>query len=250
MGSFWKDRFADIRGNLLWQVIVWICGGGVMTALISSVQFLRHHQPTWQLIIMVFVISTLGLAVVFLLTSRRSRSIQESTAWTSTAQTAVTVSSLVGKPAQAPPFDVGLFFRTAHHSPITAEVEQNMRLIAKNNSPRDEVGFLCRFIGVGLVAYVYDMAWAYIYKSQLLMLEELNRRVTMPVSDAKKYYDRATTEYPSVYPKYQFNSWLGFVIQHQLMIRHPSEMLEITHKGKDFLKYLAHWGANPSMRKF
>lgn len=33
-----------------------------------------------------------------------------------------------------------------------------------------------------------------------------------------------------------------------LLVEHPSQMLEITHRGKDFLKYLTHWGADISKK--
>jgi hypothetical protein len=71
----------------------------------------------------------------------------------------------------------------------------------------------------------------------------------MPVLDTKPYYDEAARDYPQIYANYSFDQWLGFVQEQQLVIRHPSDMLEITHKGKDFLKYSIHWGRYPEARK-
>jgi hypothetical protein len=63
------------------------------------------------------------------------------------------------------------------------------------------------------------------------------------------YYDKAAVDYPNLYPKYSFEQWLNYLMSEQLLIRHPSDMLEITHKGRDFLKYLAHWGRDINVKK-
>ncbi len=98
-------------------------------------------------------------------------------------------------------------------------------------------------IGIGLVGYLHDMTWVYIYKSQLLMLLELNRRNGwLPLADVKRYYDKAAAEHSTAYSDYSFEQWLEFMKSHELVIRHPSDMFEITIRGKDFLKYLTHWG--------
>ena len=44
--------------------------------------------------------------------------------------------------------------------------------------------------------------------------------------------------------------WLGYLITTQLMIRYPSDMIEITERGKGFLKYLLHWGRDADQRNF
>lgn len=101
--------------------------------------------------------------------------------------------------------------------------------------------FYAEFIGVGLVAYIHDMTWAYIFKSQLLMLTELNRSGGfLPVAEAKKFYDRAVIDYSDNYAHYSFEQWMAFMHSHGLPIRHPSEMLEITVHGRDLLAYLGH----------
>jgi len=153
--------------------------------------------------------------------------------------------------AQSPVnFDAPLFFRTAYHSNWTRDVENRIRLAAHQNEPNDHESFYARFIGIGYVAYHHDMTWAYIYKSQVLMLTELNRRGGMMASaDARPFYDRATAEYPSVYGNYSFDQWLAFIIGRVLILRHPSDMLEITVGGRDFLSYLAHYSRSADDRK-
>jgi hypothetical protein len=147
-------------------------------------------------------------------------------------------------PVQSPVnFDAAEHFRLAYHSDLTAEGEKNIKLAAAQNQPDDREGFLAKIIGIGMVSYVHDLTWAYIFKSQILMITELNRRNgMMPLADAKSFYDEAAIACSKVYVNYSFDQWIKFVITQQLVLKHPSDMLEITMRGKDFLKYLTHWG--------
>jgi hypothetical protein len=137
----------------------------------------------------------------------------------------------------------------SYFSPITAEVEHNIRIIARDAEPKNPEAFYARFIGVGLVAAVHDATWYRIFKSQLLMLNEMNRRGgVLPLLDAKQFYIRAVPVCPKVYPAYTFEQWLNYVKAEQLLLHHPTDMLEITHRGKDLIKYLAHWGRDAGMK--
>jgi len=83
------------------------------------------------------------------------------------------------------------------------------------------------------VAYCHDAAWAYIFRSQLLMLMELNgRNGLIPLADARIYNDQAAAKYKVVYSKYSFAQWMAFVKFHQLLLHRPSDMLEITIREK------------------
>jgi hypothetical protein len=146
-------------------------------------------------------------------------------------------------------FDVQQWFRMAYYSPLTAEFESNFLGIAQKNQPDDREGLLARFIGVGLVAYMHDQTWAHIFKSQILMLMHLNRQGgIMPIADAKPYYDKAAIDCPLFYANYLFDAWIRYMQVDLLVIRHPTDMLEITHKGRDFLKYIAHWGQDANAK--
>jgi hypothetical protein len=160
------------------------------------------------------------------------------------------LSVLLGQAPQIT-FDPSQYFRLAYYSPITAEVENNFKIIAERFfQPADREAFFTRFIGVGLVSYLHDMTWAYIFKSQLLVIKEVNRRsgYIMPLSDAKVYYDSAVLEYPQVYANYSFQQWMDYMYSQQLLIKHPSDMLELTHRAKDLLKYLEHWGRDANIK--
>ena len=136
-------------------------------------------------------------------------------------------------------FDPKEFFQFAYYSQLTAEVENNIKIVAHRCEPTDVEAFYARLIGIGLVRYSHDITWAYIFKSQLLLLAEMNAKVTTPLANAKHFYDHAAADSPQQYSHYPFEKWLQFLKKEQLIVHHASEMLEITHRGRDFLKYLA-----------
>jgi len=240
MANFWRNRWDDIRGSLLWQIILWVAGGGFATVIAAVVRSYRQSPFNWSVLLAVFLISALLLAVVTLLAGRNRPSPQ------STVQSA----PIIPVQPTTTPFDPKEFFRTAYTSSLTDEAEKNIRLAASVHYPNDREGFLARMIGIGAASYLYDLCWANIYRSQVLMLTELNRRNgLMPLADAKPFYDRAVVEYAHYYTNYSFDRWLAFVKGQGLILQHPSDMLEITVRGKDFLKYLTHWGRDASDRR-
>ncbi len=154
------------------------------------------------------------------------------------------IATTASQPVLNPPvnFDSAAYFRVAYQSAFTEDLDRRIRVAAELNKsylPPEE--FYPRFIGTGLVAYLHDITWAYIFRSQFLMMTELNRRGGfLPVSEAKSFCDRAMAEYPQVYTNYTFDQWLTFIQHEGLVIRHPSEMLEISTRGRDFLAYSGH----------
>jgi hypothetical protein len=141
-------------------------------------------------------------------------------------------------------FDAKKFFAQAYYSPITAEIEKNIKVIAQQNSPNDKEAFYARFIGIGAIAYQYDVSWFTIFGSQLRALEETNSRGLIPVTDLKKHYEKAVVDYPKTFEDYSFDQWLGFMKSRMLIAVYPSQMVELSWGGKDFLKYLAHMAWN------
>jgi hypothetical protein len=101
-----------------------------------------------------------------------------------------------------------------------------------------------------VVASLHEYTWLTSFKSQLVMLLDMNGKGGyMTLAAAKGYYDKAAVEYPEIYSNYSFDQWIAYVKGQQLVLRHPSDMLEITVKGKDFLKYCTHWGHYPDARQ-
>jgi hypothetical protein len=185
------------------------------------------------------------------LISRRSKSpqLQVQASQPSTA-IPVGIPTLSGLTGQNPniTFDAKQFFALAHYSPITAEVEKNIKIIAQQSSPNDKEAFYARFIGVGLVAYQHDVTWYTIYGSQLAALVELNSRGLIPIADLKKHYDKAVAAYPNAYSNYSFQQWLDFMKARAVIAVYPTQMAELSFGGKDFLKYLAHTARDISVK--
>jgi hypothetical protein len=242
MGWF-KDQYTELRSHAKWDLLKAL----MLSVLYPLFQKFRHLSWDWWVFAGLFVVTFVLLIV---LEQERPRFQSNTQIAQNTADILIPATSTVVPGVPSPTFDAKTFFRTAYYSSVTAEVEKNMRSIAEQNEPNNREGFLMRFIGVGVVSYLHDYTWLTIYKSQLLMLLDMNgKNGWMPLTDAKNYFDKASAEYPQIYSKYSFEQWIAYMKQQQLILQHPSNMLEITVRGKDFLKYLTHWGRYSDARK-
>jgi hypothetical protein len=182
---------------------------------------------------------------LFVFIGNRLRKQQQSV--TTLAQTP-SAATLANPPVSA--WDYHDFFRTAYYSPLQSDVEKRMSDAASIADPNNRETFLLKVLGIGAISYTYDTIWWTIYGSQLAFLLDLNQHQgRLPASRAREYYDKAKAEFPNIYLTYTFDNWLSFMAGQILIFRHPSEMIEITQRGKDFLKYLLHWGKDPSVKK-
>jgi hypothetical protein len=152
-----------------------------------------------------------------------------------------TLSALLGQDPNIE-FNAKQYFALAYYSPITAEVEKNIKIVAQQNSPNDKEAFYARFIGTGLIAFQYDWTWFMIFGSQLTALTELNSRGLIPIADLKKHYDAAVAKHPKTYENYSFEQWIDFMKTRLLIATYATQMVELSWGGKDFLRYLAHNG--------
>jgi hypothetical protein len=233
----WLQRFYFVGGVLISLGL----GRAAMAWLARHANLARDWETAIWLLLSGLLFFCLMPVINFIGKKKRHKQGQET-------QKQITISALLGVPS-APTFNAKEWFKQAYHSPVTAEVEKNIHIIAEQNQPHDREGFFARFIGVGLVAYTYDSIWWIIFKSQLLMLLELNRRNGwLTIAEAKSYYDKAAIDSPKIYTDYTFDQWLDYMKGQQLLLQHPSQMLEISVTGKDFLRYLTHWGRYPDAR--
>ena len=246
MSQWWLRQWNDMKGNAKWAVVLAL--SGIIGAALKDALHSIFNIPTWagwSILLILFII-------VFVLVMRhmqpqvaQQQPIQPSDG--ALAQGIPTLSSLLGQNHQVS-FDARQFFAQAYYSPVTAEIEKNIRTMAQQNAPSDHEGFYARFIGIGTAMYQYDLIWFVIYRSQLTALAELNARGNLPLAEVKKHYDKAVIDYSRTYAQYSFDQWMEYMQTHFLVIRFPSDMVDITHGGKDFLKYLAHWGRDASVK--
>jgi hypothetical protein len=235
-------QYNDIRGNFKWAILLglwWAIShyGKKMLELIPNI-------PPWTVWTLIVIVS----AAAFVWISKVGKGLQVVTAIQSgSAQPSgivpgiPTLSALLG---QNPNIDLDAkkVFALAYYSPITAETEKNIKLIAQQNSPNDKEAFYARFIGIGLVAYQHDVSWFTIYGSQLSALSYLNVRGVVPIADLKQFYDKAVVDFPKTFANYSFDQWVSYMKDRMLIATYPTQMCELSFNGKDFIKYLAHTG--------
>jgi hypothetical protein len=114
-----------------------------------------------------------------------------------------TISALYNRIPDVSRAGIDEYFRRAHHSPVTAEVENNIKIAVRDLSANDREELYSRLIGVGMVSYGYDEKWWAIFKSQLLLLTEMNRKNGwISLRKARQFYDDAATLCQSVYLNY------------------------------------------------
>ncbi len=234
-------QWNDIKGNVkygllaaLWWVVIEV--GKRLLRYIPNI-------PTWS--IWAILLSLSLLIFVWLMRSMKHPATQQQSLATQPSGAMdpgiPTLSALLGQNPKIS-FDAKEFFARAYYSPVTAEVENNIKIIAQQNAPNDKEAFYARFIGVGAIAYQHEVTWYTIFKSQLSLLAELSARGIIPLADVKKHYDKAAVEYPRLYATYSFDQWMNYMQSRLLIIKYQSDMVDITHGGKDFLKFVAHTG--------
>jgi hypothetical protein len=230
-----RKQYEDIRGHFKWALLgtLWLVISWAVNHLLRMIPSI----PEW----LIYILILLASFVVFALLAKRGDSPQVNTSQ-------VPTNALVSPP-QAPNFNAAEFIKTAYLSPLEQEAEDNIRIAATQTQPNDREGFYVKIIGIGAMQYAYDIAWAYIFRSQLLLLSELNTKILL-IAQVKLFYDKAAAENPIPYANYSFDQWMTFIKTHGLLLHHPNGMVEITVRGRDFLKYLIHWGRSPDQRRF
>lgn len=142
-------------------------------------------------------------------------------------------------------FDVDKFFEQSYNSPLANDVDKAFRqTLQKYELPEDRENLLLRFISSGFVGYLHDMTWASIYKSQITLLQRLNQGL-LQLDDVKRFYNEASRESPKTYANYSFSQWLDWMMN-QRLITQEGTTFGITLRGRDFLKYMVHYGLSPA----
>lgn len=137
------------------------------------------------------------------------------------------------------------FFRTAYYSSLQDVGANSYITEAEQVRPNNKESFYLDVLAVGTIQMMYDNLWWISYRSQIRALTALNAAQGMlPIDEFRKSFDQAATEFADDYArlKITFENWVKFMLENDLLKLHPSRMVEITLKGKDFLKYLLHHG--------
>lgn len=233
MRDFLTHQWNDIKGNAKWALALLLWG-----AVISAIKYGLQQIPRMPLWAIWLIIAVLSFLAFLWLARQLTKS--SSAQLTTVQRTAMTPGA---------EFDPEQFFNTAYQSQIVAESANNFRsmAIAKYPNVKEREEFCYKFIGAGLTSYLYDETWWLIYRSQLLLLQEANQRL-ISLDEAKAFYDNAAKEYPNEYKTYTFDAWLNFIRLRGLILQHGT-MLEITLRGRDFLKFLVHTSRSANLRR-
>ena len=147
-------------------------------------------------------------------------------------------------------FDSQEFFRTAYYSTLQDVSANSFRDEAERVRSNDKASFYLDVLAVGSLAMHYDQIWVPLFRSQLRALLALNKHNGLsPLSDFQKFYDDAKEEFSTEYAQKPFDAWMKYLTANTLVKIHPSKMVEITLQGKDFLKYLLHWGRSEDTKR-
>jgi len=144
-----------------------------------------------------------------------------------------------------PNFKFDDYFRLAHASQLTEQTQKDIKGLVEQQHPNDREETLERFIGMGYWGYMHEVTWFLIFRSQLLALTELNQNSgLLPLARIRTHFDKAFVDYPDTYAngKYTFDQWMNFMVERWMWIKRPADMIEIATQGRDFLKFLTHWG--------
>jgi hypothetical protein len=127
------------------------------------------------------------------------------------------------------------FYNRLDHR-YTAEVEASVRQTASQVPTADKDTYYARALTVASIYFQFEILWSSIYASQIKALQALNNR-QLKRENLSHFYEEVAKASPSSYANYSFDEWLGFM-QTQTLIRYDGDLIGITIKGKDFLRFL------------
>lgn len=150
---------------------------------------------------------------------------------------------------QLPNFRFDDYFRLAHASQLTEQTAHDIGVLVAQQHPNDQQETLLRFIGMGYWGYSHEITWRIIYRSQILALAELNAKGGyLPIAAIRAHYDTAAAQNQNLYQRYTFEQWMEFMFERLLILKRPADVIEITVQGRDFLKFLTHYGWTADQR--
>ncbi len=229
MWSWLSQQYNDIKGNAKWAAIAafwWVAihYGKEMLHLIP-------HISTWLVDALLLCFSL--IVFVWLATRHQQASIQaQGGALMNAAKITPHVVELHVKRVEE-------FYHT-YDNALLHETEANMKAISDVKPQGEREQFFLRFIATGILSYVFDTIWYTIYASQIKALQTLNAK-PLKREEVRPFYSDAVASSPSTYKNYSFDQWIGF-LREQGLITEQVDMVGITQRGREFLKYLIHQG--------
>jgi hypothetical protein len=141
-------------------------------------------------------------------------------------------------------FDADAYLARAYKTEMLGEIENDIRTaISRHQVPKDRENVCLKLASTLLAVGMYEDVWFSSFGSQIRLLQDLNRRA-LNIDQVRNFYHThfyatAKTKYPGEYTDFTFDRWLGVLSRYGLVVRH-SDMVRLTKRGNDFLKYLVH----------
>ena len=239
MASTWlKRQYNDVKGNLKWWLLgpAWTAGSWAIARLLKMFTSI----PTWLVYCIILLISGCVFAWLFATVQRaqqKGASPQTDLQLVAAGNIEQNVSALSD-------------FYGKNRGSFLDELEAHFqRLAAHHEDTAERERFLVRALAVGGLSYLHDMTYSSVFRSQLDVLEMLNTRGATTIDALKPYYDAAAAANHEVYAKHSFEAWLAYM-KGQALIRQDGNVVQITVRGKDFLRYLVQEGKSANDRHF
>jgi len=120
--------------------------------------------------------------------------------------------------------------------PIKESIRNDLYGLCPNNAG-DRENLLIHNLAVTRVAYFCESIYNQIFGSQIGALKHINERIAVKANDLQPIYERAKADWPSIHQGRSFEQWLEFMHKADLISR-VGDTLELTHFGREFLRYL------------
>ena len=214
------------RWVALWQGLV---GFGVGKLVEAILKLYTNLSPIWITPIWLLIAAAVWAALAYW-SKRKESPLQPAGARTSTQ----IVTQAVGLEDNIK--HVEEFYKN-NAGRLRDEIEKHFeRLLAHFVTSAERERFLFRANVSGALASFHDTTWNSIFRSQLELLQELNARA-LTLDQARPFYDSAALANPALYSQYSFEQWLSYM-RGQSIVLQDGNVLQITVRGTDFLRYL------------
>lgn len=222
-----------IRGHFVVQVLVGLGIGKIVQWLVMKYALVSPPIAT-----AVWLLTTAGVLWLLLAVFRNKVVVQ---------QTAIQIVAAGGVEENVKA--VTNFYKTSG-GPFLDEMEAHFqRLAAHHKDIAERERFLVRALSAGAISYLHDMTYSSIFRSQIEVLDNLNTRGAVTLDTLRPNYDAVASVSPNVYRLHPFESWIEFM-KGQNLIRQDGNVVQITVRGKDFLKYLVQFGKSAKDRLY
>jgi hypothetical protein len=132
--------------------------------------------------------------------------------------------------------------RRPNISPLLRELEGRIRAdLTKFNldgKPKEATDLLIEHLATSQLLHGAERLYRLIFGSQLLVLKHLDLHGSITQEQLRTVYDAARSQYPEIYDKYSFASWMAFLKINGLVLTSDDVNYSITVVGKSFLQWL------------